>query len=138
MRNFKWGVEGVGGILKYLYLALVQCSILTKVALGGYWLYFLFALHTISSNYKIILLASSKAWHNVSSLLKGAQKSHLIHGMICYQKVHLFIVVMFFSLLSALFSSETAENICFMLFEVETLAVWMGSVESLSQVTVGK
>lgn len=92
MRNFKWG----GKILKYLYLALVQCSILTQVALGGYWLYFLFALHTISSNYKIILLASSKAWHNVSSLSKGAQKNHLIHCTICYQKVHLFIVVVFF------------------------------------------
>lgn len=71
MRNFKWG----GKILKYLYLALMQCSILTKVALGGYWLYFLFALHAISSNYKITLLTSSKAWHNVSSLLKrGPEK----------------------------------------------------------------
>jgi len=122
MRNFKWG----GKILKHLYLALVQCRILTEVALGGYWLYFLFALHAISSDYKIILPASSKAWHNVSSLLKGAQKTHLTRCMICYQKVHLFIVfivVISFFFPSALFSGETAENVCFLLFEVETLAV---------------
>lgn len=111
-----------GGILKYLYLALVQCSILTKVALGGYWLYFIFALHTISSNYKIILLASSKAWHNGSSLSNGAQKNHLIHWMICYQKVHLFLgVVSFFSCLLSLVVK--LKDVCFLLFKVETVAV---------------
>lgn len=76
-----------------------------------------------------MLRASSKAWRNVASLLKGAQKNHLIHCTICYQTAHLFIGVISLFLLCcflpppALLGSETVENVCSLLFGVETLAV---------------
>lgn len=109
MRSFK-GVGG--GILKSLYLALVQCSTLTKVALGGYWLHFLFALHTISSNYKIMLRASSKAWSNVASRLRGAQKTHLTRCTICYQTVHSLLVYWCHLPLSSLLFLSFSPPIC--------------------------